>query len=475
MLEPLTGAYRALKFEVWWARNRSEVLSKALMPPSSKAAETSFSTVVSTDWYQRQGYSRLANALGGGRGSYAGKTITEDVAFEVSAFYAGIKVISEDMGNLPFFLYRKRVDGGADPAANHPLFPILHDLANPELSAGEWVEMMTAHSIFGDAYSRIERDRDRKIVWIYPFMPGEIRTDRNQLGQMFYVHTPKGGGDKTYTRDDVFHLRGYTLTGEHGDDLLSRARHVLGLAAVSQEYASKYFANSASPDIVVQFPANMLSGRDSVQTFKDAWKKWHQGPNRWHEPAVVQGGEVKVLDRDHQKAQLLELRTFQILEVCRLLRLQPAKLAEYGRATWANAEQQQIDYTAYSLGSPRRRWRQAVHRCLLTRDEQVEGLLYAEHSVEALQRGDFTAQTTGFARLLQAGVYSINDVRRWLNMNPVPGGDEHFIQINMAPVSQAAELAQAQIDAARGEGDGQQEEVPQPAKVMPIRRMGHGN
>ena len=41
-------------------------------------------------------------------------------------------------------------------------------------------------------------------------------------------------------------------------------------------------------------------------------------------------------------------------------------------------------------------------------------------------------------KFLEKGVYSINDVREFLNLNRVPGGDQHFIQLNMQAVADAA-------------------------------------
>ena len=60
------------------------------------------------------------------------------------------------------------------------------------------------------------------------------------------------------------------------------------------------------------------------------------------------------------------------------------------------------------------------------------------HTVRALQLVDFKTQSEGFARGLEKGVYSINEVRGWLNLNAIDGGDEHHIQLNMQSVQDAA-------------------------------------
>jgi hypothetical protein len=80
----------------------------------------------------------------------------------------------------------------------------------------------------------------------------------------------------------------------------------------------------------------------------------------------------------------------------------------------------------------------------LSREEQIAGRIYAEQNVEALQRGDFATQANGFRSLLEKGVYTINEVRRWMNLNPVEGGDENRVQLNTVAIAEAArQLAEA--------------------------------
>jgi phage portal protein BeeE len=114
----------------------------------------------------------------------------------------------------------------------------------------------------------------------------------------------------------------------------------------------------------------------------------------------------------------------------------PHKLGEYGRATYANASIANTQYYNECLRAWLVRWEQAINLFLLGPDHPE---WYAEHEISGLLRGDFTQQTDGFRTLLAAGVHSINEVRGYLNLNSIPGGDKHFIQINQATVQHVAE------------------------------------
>lgn len=403
-------------------------------------ATTGVSNDVVTDWYQRNGFYRL-QAMYGGSESYSGKHIDAESALESTAIYAGVKMIAEDVGSLPFFTYRRSADRkSTEKAYDHPLYRTLHDLVNPDISASEFVEALTAHALLGlDGFARI--DRMDSGIFLWPWNPVNVRVEWNRYRQPVFIYKEGNAAEKTYQRDEVFHLKGFTLTGLRGDNVLQRARHAIGLTLATEEYASRYFAQDATPGLVLERPTGIPTlSPEGIQTLKAAWVKWYRGLKHKWEPAVVQEGvKVNVLTPKAAESQIVEQRKFQVLEVCRLLRLPPHKLADTDRQAYASIEAENIEYVGRTLSPWVRRWRDAVYRCLLTFDEQRAGNVWAEHSVEAMQRGDFATQSEGFRKMLEKGVYSINDVRRMLNLNLIPGGDEHFIQLNLSTVQSIAE------------------------------------
>lgn len=392
------------------------------------------------EWYQRNGYYALAGSLGGST-NYSGVPLTETAALESSAVYACVKIIAEDLGRLPFWTYERSKDrSSVNKAYSHPLFPVLKNLVNPEVSSGEFVEAITAHSLLcGDGYAHVQRGPNGTIT-MYPWQPSDVRLDRNSYGPTVYIHKEGNSQERTYSRDQVFHLRGFTLDCRNGDQILVRARHVLGLTLATQQYAASYFSNDATPGIVIERPVGLQPlGEEGILKIKEAWKKWFRGLANKHEPAVLQDGmKVNVITPNAAAAQLNEQRQFQVIEVCRLFRMKPHKLADLSRATFSNIEQEGIDYVVNTLAPHANRWRNAVHRCLLTPQEQTEDRIYAELDMMALQQGAFESQAEGFRKMLEKGVYSINDVRRWLNLNPIEGGDYHLVQLNMGEISKVA-------------------------------------
>lgn len=386
-------------------------------------------TTTSGSWddeYERK-YRNIYTILAGG---------SNDRALKIGTVYACSKILGEDVGSLPLFMFeRNRAEGTFSKAFDHPLYEKLHDLTNPDTSAISFRESLTsAAALTGNGYARIARNSVGDVVALWQLSPNEVKRDTDSSGRRVYLVTERGGPQKTYAAADIFHLPGFSFDGYLGNNVLQYACNTIGLADASQEYAKGFFENDHTPGLVLEYPTKLTP--NAIQLIKEAWKKTVSS----HDIAVLsEGMKLNVFGQTNDKAQLLEQRKFQVIEICRWFRMQPHKLADLDRAHFTNVEQQDIDYFRSTLRPWLVRWEQAIYRCLLSVTERTR--FYAEHAIEGMQRGDFKTQTDGFRAMLEKGVFSINEVRAFLNQNPIPDGDNHHIQMNMTDVRDAASLA----------------------------------
>ena len=120
-------------------------------------------------WYARNGYQELYAVHGGGEPSYSGKTVTRDSALSHSVVWACALTLAQTLGGLPLHLYRRLEGDAKEKATSHPLYRILHDSPNDEMSAFEFREIMMLHAVLeGNAYSRIVRQASGRIVALMP-------------------------------------------------------------------------------------------------------------------------------------------------------------------------------------------------------------------------------------------------------------------------------------------------------------------
>jgi hypothetical protein len=87
---------------------------------------------------------------------------------------------------------------------------------------------------------------------------------------------------------------------------------------------------------------------------------------------------------------------------------------------------------------------------------------FAEFDTRGLLRGDLAAQANWLQTMLNTGIYSVNECREVLNMNPIgPEGDQRYMQANLTTMEGIAATA-----ASAGESE-QPPAEPVPPGVVP--------
>ena len=326
--------------------------------------------------------------------------ITGERAMTLSAVFACIKIISEDVGGLPYFVYR-RAKSGISIADSHSVYGLLHDSPNPDMTAIQFREALTSHALLcGSAYAKIERSRSdsKRIIALWPLMPYQVRRDQDYNNRVTWFYMKPNGTQEQIPNENLFQLHGFGTNGINGLNVMQYARDVIGLGLSQQEYASRFFAQNQTPDIVLKHPHSI--GPDGVAGVKKSWKEHFQGEDKWFSPAILQENmDIVQLRPNNQQSQLIEQRSAQVLEVCRVFRMPPHKLAEMGRATWGNISAQNTQYYNETLRPWLVRWEQGCNMRLLGFDSGY----YAEHEIAGMLRGDFDMQTRGFRTLLLKG------------------------------------------------------------------------
>ena len=122
--------------------------------------------------------------------SSSGKVVTERSAMQMTAVYACVRILSEAVAGLPLHVYRYNDQGGKEKALDHPLYLLLHDEPNPEMSSFVFRETLMTHLLlWGNAYAQVIRNGKGDIVALYPLMPNKMTVERDENGQLFYRYT----------------------------------------------------------------------------------------------------------------------------------------------------------------------------------------------------------------------------------------------------------------------------------------------
>ena len=379
--------------------------------------------------------------------SSSGKRVNERTAMQMTAVYSCVRILSEALASLPIHVYKYNEQGGKEKALNHPLYFLLHDEPNPEMTSFVFRETLMTHLLlWGNAYAQIIRNGKGEIVALYPLMPDRMMVDRDEFGKLYYeytvssedAHTLKGTTVRLKP-SDVLHVPGLGFDGLVGYSPIAMAKNAIGLAIAAEEYGSKFYANGAAPSGVLEHPGTL---KDPGKV-RDSWSETFGGSANSHKIAVLEEGmKYTPISINPNEAQFLETRKFQINEIARIFRVPPHMVGDLEKSSFSNIEQQSLEFVKYTLDPWVSRWEQSMIRSLFSKEEKTS--YFIKFNVDGLLRGDYESRMNGYAIGRQNGWMSANDIRELENLDRIPkekGGDLYLVNGNMTKLEDAGIFA----------------------------------
>ena len=375
-----------------------------------------------------------SNRTGGGfsfmfGGTSSGKAVNETTAMQTSAVYACVRILAEAVAGLPLHVYERIDGGGKNIKRDHPLYRLLHDEPNSEMTSFVFRETLMSHLLlWGNAYAQIIRDGWGYPTALYPLLPNNMSVDRNANGKIVYTYRSENG-EKKLGRENILHIPGLGFDGLVGYSPIAMAKNAVGMSIATEEYGAKFFANGANPGGVLEHPSIIKD----IQRVKDSWNAGYQGSSNAHKVAILEEGmKFNAIGIPPEAAQFLETRKFQINEIARIFRVPPHMVGDLEKSSFSNIEQQSLEFVKYTLDPWVVRWEQSLQQSLLLPGEKAS--VYIKFNVDGLLRGDYASRMQGYSTGIQNGFMSVNDVRALEDMNLLPdeeGGNLHFVNGNM--------------------------------------------
>lgn len=374
----------------------------------------------------------------------SGKSVNERSAMQTTAVYACVRILSESIAGLPLHIYRYRPDGGKEKVIDHPLYALLHDAPNPEMTSFVFRETLMGHLLlYGNAYAQIVRDGRGRVLGLYPLLPNKMDVNRAENGELIYTywrnrdetHPKQCTGYIILRRDEILHIPGLGFDGLIGYSPIAMAKNAIGISLATEEYGASFFANGANPGGVLEHPGVV---KDPAKV-RESWNAVYQGSSNAHRIAVLEEGMTfRSIGIAPEEAQFLETRKFQLNEIARIFRVPPHMVGDLEKSSFSNIEQQSLEFVKYTLDPWVARWEQSLMQSLLLPSERP--LYFVKFNVDGLLRGDYQNRMQGYATARQNGWMSANDIRELEDMNKIPaeqGGDLYLINGNMTKLSDA--------------------------------------
>jgi len=376
--------------------------------------------------------------------STSGKNVNEKTAMTLAAVYACVRVISESMASLPLNLFKYNGEGGSDKDREHPLYHVLHDEPNPEMTSFTFRETLITHQLlWGNAYAQVIRNMRGQVIGLYPLMPDQMTVNRDDKTNVIYYDYKvskanaslnlQAGETVRLEAEDVLHVPGLGFDGLIGYSPIAMMRNSIGEGLAVEEYGAKFYENGATPTGVLEHPGILKD----PEKLRQSWQKAYGGSGNAGKTAILEEGlTYKTIGISPKDAEMIEARKFNVEEIARIFRIPPHMIGDLEHATFSNIEHQSLEFVKYTLNPWMARWEQSMDRRLLTDAEKKDH--YIQFNPEGLLRGDLQSRNQAYAVARQNGWMSANDIRRKEGMDLIPsdfGGDRYLCNGNMVDIA----------------------------------------
>lgn len=366
--------------------------------------------------------------LFGSSESRSGQTITAETAMRVTAVFACVRVLAEGVAMLPLHTY-ERLPNGKRLAPAHPL-SLLMRKPNKWQTRFEWIEMMQGHvALRGNAYSEILAGSIGAASELVPLHPDRMRVEMRDNGELLYLYRDLNGYERRLSQQQVFHLRGLSSDGITGINPIQAAREAIGVALAAEGHEASTMRNGGKLGVVLE--TDQVMKADAAKMLLENWEARHGGADNGGRTALLTNGlKAHEIGMSNDDAQFIELRQFQIAEIARIFRVPLHMIGDLTRSTNNNIEHQSLEFLIYTLSPWLVRWEQAIQRDLiLEAEEDDSNKFYCKFNVDAIARGDMAARSSFYREMVNAGIYTINEIRELEDMNPTgDNADEQLVQ-----------------------------------------------
>lgn len=383
----------------------------------------------------------LYEMMGGG-GTWAGESVSPEGALKLSAYWAAVRIKSQTVASLSFDVMERQKDGSKVRVPDHPLQALIDDSPNADQTAIEfWEGRMLGLSTSGNGFA--EKVSGRSGLVALNAMPADTFADRNTDGELIYTFYDRGKQEKL-PEDKVFHIKGFG-DGDMGMSPVHYARQTLSLTIATEKFAGQTYSRGGRlKGFFVMPPGTKQLTEDQRKDAKKNLVEANTGPNApW--AGILEGGvDWKSVQLTMRDAEMILNRRFNIEEVCRWVGVPPIIIghAGEGQTMWGTGVSA-IMQSWYTLGlrTDIKRIEQAIWKRILTPAERLR--FSVKINYEDLLRGDTAARSAFYVSMLNAGVMTINQVRKLEGWPPIDGGDTARMQMQNVPITEASTRAAA--------------------------------
>lgn len=367
--------------------------------------------------------------------SATGLLISQGTAMAVSAVYACVTIIAQDVARCSPRLFARDQKGKRIQVLDHPVAEFFRQ-PNDYQTWFEFCEQLESGRLLrGNGYAAIRRDGRGKLRDMIPINPDAVLVLESGKGQIFYNVNRIGLWQIAMLADfptalaaeDMFHLRGLSFNSLVGVSTIGLARDSIGLGMGLEQQSARLMANGSRPSVILESKKSLT--KEAAERLAQTWRDFTGGVQNTGRTVVLEDGlEAKPLQLTSVDMEFMAQRNFQVQDICRFYRVPPFKLG-LSELRGINLDQINQDYVNNTIMPPIHRWEQRLTKEFRLDEQGLE----VSFDISQLLRADITTRYTAARIALGGGAFvSVNEVRAGEGLEPVDGGDEITRPLNVA-------------------------------------------
>lgn len=358
------------------------------------------------------------------RPAKSGENVTAKTALQVPTVLACVRLLAWGVAQVELQIMKRRSDGGADPATDHPLYWPLYQQPNAWQTSFRFRETLMAHLVLcGNAFVFKNRVRGR-IVELIPFEPGQVIVERRADWSLVYKVRSETGVVQEFPQEAIWHLRGPSWNSWMGLEAVALAREAIGLAMAAETTQAKLHKNSLRASGLYSVDGNLT---DAQYKMLRAWIDDYLNAEEMFKPLILdRAAKFTPTAMSGVDSQHIETRRHQIEQICQAFGVLPVMIGHPAdMAARAAVEQITIMHSVNCIGPWYKRLEEDINVGLL--DPADRRTHFADFDERGLMRAALKDQAEYYSKALGSGGapgwLTQNDVRREVGYNPLPEGD----------------------------------------------------
>lgn len=335
-------------------------------------------------------------------------------AMALTAVYRAVSLISGTLAGLPLKTYRQDARGLREQVPSYLDDPAQFDGLTPfEVKEHISVSLL----LHGNAYLQPRLGGAGTVVGLRPIAPQAVAVERDTNGVITYRVTLANGSQATYGTAELIHIRALSTDGIVGLSPIAAARQSIGTGLAGDKTAAKQFGSGLLMGGIVT-PQEDIP-QDEAEQLATGFRERTAGHDNAAGVAFINRKlAFSPWAMNARDAQFIEARSFQVEEVARLYGLPVILLADSTKTTsWGAGVAEVIAAMQKFTLAP---W---TNRIAARLNRTLGPGTWCEFDYHGLLETSATQVTANLAAEIAAGIRTVDEARRILNLPPLGEAD----------------------------------------------------